>query len=360
MRNMNSRDKWLLYLVLSMLLIVAAWMFGARPLKEKSRTLRANIADLQVEYNEKVGILAKKNEYLQKTKDYTEAFDMMMENYPAGIAKENQIQFVIGLERELGTGITSISYSEPSLLYEFTSKPREGEPYTLIESRMELPVTCDYAMWKHLLDYIFTWQDKSIIPSISASYDVTSGKVVSSVSLQQFAVTGGGRTLEEPDVLVPVGTDNIFQSGAPLSYDGRTNAEKIQEIKKDYDCYIMLHGTASDVPAKVIAGQNDEGKIVSQKNETEELSITVVKGEEDIQIVYALGATEKRVTVPDKDQINIYVLSSARSGERDESGVTVKISNQTEKPVRVAVSEDDGSRPRFQVTETAGPVEIIQ
>ena len=360
MRNMNSRDKWLVYFLISLILVGAAWMFGARPLKAKAKTLSVNVAELRQEYNDKMAILAKKDEYISKTKDYTEAFDMMLERYPAGIAKENQIEFVVGLERELGTGITSLAYTEPMAVYGFNSPSSSGEPYALAESRMTMPVTCDYIMWKHLLDYVFTWRDKSTIPSITASYDAASGRVVSNITLQQFAVTGGERTLPEPDVLVPIGTDNIFQSGTPLSYDGRTNAEKIQDIKKNYDLYIMLHGTATDVPAKVIAGQQDTGKLVSEKNEKENLSITIVQGEEEINIVYALGNSEKRVVVPDKEVINIYVLGSGRTGSRDESGVNVSIDNQTERNVCIAVTDDDSQNPRFTVAEQKGRIEIIQ
>lgn len=360
MQDMNSRDKWLLYFLLALILVGAAWLFGARPLRQRADALEISVSELQKEYDEKAAILAKKNEYIQKTEDYTNAFQTVLDHYPAGIAKENQIEFVVGLEKELGTGIVQLSYTEPEKVYDFVSPSKEGEPYALIESKMTMPVTCDYIMWKHLLDYVFTWQDKSTIPSISAEYDGASGKVESQITLQQYAVTGGGRTLSEPEVLVPVGTDNIFQSGTPLSYDGRTSAEKIQDIKKNYDLYIMLHGTASDVPAKVIAGQKDEGKTVSEKNESEELAVTVVQGEGKINIVYSLGGKEKRVVTEDKEEINIYVLSSERTGNTDESAVRVSIDNQTEKQVNVAVTGDDSRNPRFTAAEQKGRIEIIE
>ena len=46
----------------------------------------------------------------------------------------------------------------------------------------------------------------------------------------------------------------------------RGTVEQIEAIKSDYDCYIMLFPSASDVNAKVVAGPDDSEKIISDKN----------------------------------------------------------------------------------------------
>lgn len=180
------------------------------------------------------------------------------------------------------------------------------------------------------------------------------------ITLKQYAVTGEGRTAEEPKVTVPLGTDNIFTSGAPLSYQG-TQTEQIEEIKKNFACYVMLYPTASDVKAKVIAGANESEKVVSESNDEEILTISAAENDGECSITYALGDRKPHVIYGlTGDTLDVYVLSSPRMGSADLSGIKVKIDNQTSKKMRIAVSGDDSMRPRFAVENKSGSVEILK
>ncbi|MEY8338678.1 hypothetical protein AALB16_11775 [Lachnospiraceae bacterium 62-35] len=189
MRRVNYRSRRCVYFFIMLLFFGGIW-FGINLMNVKSRELEACVEELGKEYKRKKEIFNKRAEYVYRTKEYTEAFSRMMECYPLDITDEGQIEFAIGLEKELGTKITSLSSTRQEKRYEFLTSSESGEPYVLIESTMKLPVTCDYAAWKHMLDYIFSWKDKSAIYSISVYRDEKNGKIKSEILVKQYGIIG--------------------------------------------------------------------------------------------------------------------------------------------------------------------------
>lgn len=359
--KMTSRDKELIFLALSLGIVAASWFFGAKNLEKKTAEVISRKEELQQEYDERMRILAKKDEYIQTTKDYNEAYQLMLTQYPGDISQVQQIMFVTGLEERFDTQVVSVSYTDPADIYQFqTTDPGNMAPYTLAVSTLQIPVELDYKQWKEFLDYVFSYQDKNTISDISASYNTEANVVDATVTMYQYAIRGEGRVFEEPKITVPIGTDNIFRSGTALSYDGGA-VEQIEAIKKDYDCYIMLYPSASDMNAKVIAGPDDREKVVSDKNEEETLVIRAEENGETYSITYTLGENGRpHVLYPEGDTLDIYVLSSPRMGGTDLSQVKVQIENRTDKKMRIAVAGEDDLRPRFAVESKTGDVEILK
>lgn len=267
--KMTSRDKEMIFLALSLGIVAASWFFGAKNIEKKTEEMTIKKEELQQEYDERIRVLQKKDEYIQTTENYNEAYTLMLSQYPEDISQVQQIMFVTGLEERFDTQIVSVSYTDAADIYQLqTTEPENMMPYTLAMSTLQIPVNLEYSRWKELLDYVFSYQDKNTVPQISASYNQETNVVSATVTLYQYALRGEGRELEEPQITVPIGTDNIFRSGTALSYDGGT-VEQIEAIKSDYDCYLMLFPSASDVNAKVIAGPGDREKVISDKNEEE-------------------------------------------------------------------------------------------
>lgn len=359
--KMTSRDKELLFLALSLGIVAASWMGGARLLKQKTEQLSVRKEELQQEYDERMRVLEKKEQYLKDTKEYNEAYQLMMARFPGGISTQEQILFVTGLEERFSTQIVSVSYTDEAEAYTFQSvEPDSYAPYALTTGAIQIPVELSYSQWKDFLDYVFSYQDKTTLPSVTASYNEEADIVSATVTMNQYAIVGEGRTLEEQNLNIPVGTDNIFKSGTALSYSG-SQAEQIEAIKKDYDCYLMLYPAASDVKAKVIAGPGDAEKVISESNEEETLTVTAEESDGQVSITYTLGNNRPRVLYPEEsDTVDVYVLSTPRMGNADVSGVKVQIENQTSKTMRFAVVGDDDTRPRFVVESQSGSVEILK
>lgn len=361
--KMTSRDKELLFLAISLGIVAVSWFGGARLIRQKTEEMKERQTEFQMEYDDRLKVLERKDEYIRDTEDYNNAYILMMSQFPGGIAQDQQILFVTKLEEEFHTQVTSVSYSDEAEIYQFQSvEPENGSPYTLTESVVQIPIQLDYSEWKRFIDFIFTYTDKNTMPQVSAQFDAASGKVNATVTLNQFAITGENRPFDQESVgTVPIGTDNIFTSGTPLSYGG-TKAEQMEAIKNDFDFYLMLYPTASDVKAKVIAGKNDAEKVLSERNEEEKLVITAETNSDGTSsITYTLGGSRPHaLNGLDGETLDFYVLSTPRRGGTDLSSVRVEIDNRTSKPLRIAVAGDDGTRPRFVVEQQSGSVEILR
>lgn len=360
--RMTSRDKELIILTLSLGIVAASWLIGAKEINKKTAELTVQKETLQSDYDERIRILEKKDEYLADTKNYNDAYTMLMSNYPEGISQVKQIMFVAGLEEHFHTQVTSVSYTDEQAVYGFQSvEPDNSLPYTLTNADIQIPVTLSYSDWKEFLDYVFSFEDKSTIPSVSAAFDPLMGTVAATVTFSQYAVRGEGRTLTEPSITVPIGTDNVFASGTALSYNGGT-AEQIEAIKKNYNLYVMLYPSASDVSAKVVAGAGESEKVISERNEEETLQITAQNQEDGtVSVTYTLGNQKPGVLYNlSGETIDIYVLSTSRMGGTDLSSVKVQLDNQTSKQMRVAISGEDREKPRFAVESQSGSIEILK
>lgn len=357
----RKKDKEFTFLLISLGIVAVSWFGVARPINKKIQELTTLRTELQTEYDERMKMLLKKEGYLKDISVYNDAYSMMMEHYPAGITPAKQIMFVAGLEERFGMQVVSLSYTEEEAIYSFQSLENENEkPYVLTSASIQIPVTLYYEEWKQFLDYIFAFQDKSTVPEITATYDAATGKVAATIVVTQYAVKGQGRQADEPELMVPLGSENLFTSGTSLLYSG-SRAEQIEAIKMSHACYVMLYSPASDVKAKVIAGSGEKEKVISESNEEESLLIEAHESDGAYSLTYTLGEDRPRVLYDVQgENLDIYVLSSLRMGDKDLSGVRVQINNHTSKQMRIAVTGDDSIRPRFVVESQSGNVSILR
>lgn len=359
--RIKLRDKGFTCLTISAGLVIASWFGGAQLINKKTQELMDVRTELRAECDERMRMLEKKEEYLENKKSYNEAYDRMLEEYPEGISSEHQILFVAGLEEQFDIQVVSLSYTEEEPIYNFESLEKGNEkPYMLTSASIQIPVLLDYEDFKSFLDYIFAYEDKSVVSELTAGYDAVMGKVGATVVVTQYAVKGDGRERKEHELMIPVGSENLFLAGTKYQYSG-SKAEQIEAIKKSHSCYMMLYPSDSDVQAKVIAGPNEQEKVISEGNQEETLVITAQERDEVYSLTYTLGEDRPRVLYElEGETIDVYVLSSQRRGDTDLSGVRVQIDNQTSKPMRIAVVGDDSKRPRFVVEHQSGDVEILR
>lgn len=357
----RKKDQELTFLFISLGIVAASWFGVAQPVNKKIQELTTLRTELQTEYDERMKMIEKKDGYLKDIAVYNDAYSMMMEHYPEGVTPAEQIMFVAGLEEQFGMQVVSLSYTDEEPLYSFQSVENGNEkPYVLTSASIQIPVTLYYEEWKDFLSYIFASHNKSTVPEITATYVEATGKVAGTMVITQYAVKGEGREAEESQLMVPLGSENLFTSGTRLVYSG-SMAEQIEAIKKSHACYVMLYPPASDVKAKVIAGSGEKEKVISESNEEERLLIVAQERDGACSLTYTLGEDRPRVLYNiEGETLDIYVLSSPRTGERDLSGVRVQIDNHTSKQMRIAVAGDDSIRPRFVVESQSENVNIIR
>lgn len=144
--KITSRDKELIFLVLSIGIVAASWFLGAKNIEKKTEEMTARKEELRQEYDERIRILQQKDEYIQKTKDYNEAYTLMLGRYPGNISQVQQIMFVTGLEERFDTQVVSVSYTSGRNLS--ISDHRTGKYYAVYAGNEYLADSGQSGVWE--------------------------------------------------------------------------------------------------------------------------------------------------------------------------------------------------------------------
>lgn len=86
---------------------------------------------------------------------------------------------------------------------------------TGMKSSITITFQTTYQKFKKVLDYINQYPEKTSVIKTALSYDPSTGNLVATMTLDRYALTGTGKTYEEPYIGdISIGTDNLF--GAPV------------------------------------------------------------------------------------------------------------------------------------------------
>lgn len=139
-------------------------------------------------------------------------------------------------------------------------------------------------------------------------------------------------------------------------------SEKIE--KADFE--MLLKPTSSDFPS-VILGKVEgsmSSKLMKDKNDTVDVSVFFKEDNKKYYYRYEVGdfiypqnGFEEFKPV-DGEKIKISILSTVRNSHKDESGINLKVENKTLIPVQLDISCDDKERPRVNITEITGKVNL--
>lgn len=187
-----SRQKELLFFLISFLIVAASWVGGTRVIRGRTEEMRMHYEEIKTEYEARLEAFAKKEEYLQKAEEYNAAYNQMVSQLPSELSQEEQILFVADLEEEFDIHVLSISYSEAMPVYQLQTKEAGEEAgLSLVYSTLQFPIRLEYNEWKRLLDSILSGSDSTTIPQMLARFDMESGQVEANITLNQYALIKG-------------------------------------------------------------------------------------------------------------------------------------------------------------------------
>ncbi len=360
--TMSKRDKNLLILLGGIILVALAYFFGYLKIQAATDQARSDVAQMESQYQSRLDILASREQYEKETTQNEEEYNAMLTRYPKGISQDDQIMFVYSLENEFRTKFESLDFSDSAPIYTLaTGAADTGNPYVLESSTLNFPVQLTYPEWKRFIDYVAAYQEgRNVMTNIDAAYDHEADLVNATVTLNQYAITGDDRHFVPASASSSTGTSNMFNSGAPLNLGG-TSAEQFEEIKSDYQLYVMLYPSNSDVSAKTIASPDGTKKSTSSENAAEDLTIRLKENEDGTLTLTAQLGNREVVTLDtfEGDTADVYVLSSARKAAGDMSAVEGIAENLTDRTLRIAVDSDDTNNPRFQMQDQTGSVVVV-
>ena len=219
-----------------------------------------------------------------------------------------------------------------------------------------------YETIKTFIDTIQSWNYNLIITNLSLSPQ-TDNEVAGSFNLEFYGLPK--LQLQDQDYLTwtlenTYGKEMPFSSGVA---DGayHTTLEELMELGvRVNDLMMVVRSTTSDMPTVTVGKANDETResyLFSESSEVENVEIQFLQKDDKYYYKYSLGDQ----TYPQNDQeiefsplsstINLQILSEERVTVSDQSGVNLKIINQTDKTVDVEIKNDDTVTPRITIVK---------
>ena len=246
------------------------------------------------------------------------------------------------------------------------------------DTELGLSFETQYDGFKNLLAYIRDYEDRIVIKEIDITYNKLSGLVTGNIVLSQYAILGPGRVL--PDTITDVkelGTDNVFTNVnnggsildllADMYQDflskllGDLPEDTLDELGTDY--FVKVNAVTDNTSGKTIGRADDSSEatyITSTSNSTEDVTFKVSGSGGDYSVYYKIGDTDFTDSISKDADGKLYlrIVSTIRSGDSDESAVSLHVLNGSDIPVVVNIEGDDPDDPRVSVTEKTGSVTV--
>lgn len=388
--NMSASNKNMILVLLGIIIVVAAYFLGVKPMLEQKEKIDNEVSALQARYNELQQKKDRQAEYEEGIKIYNERFEEKLNLFPATLDQEYTIEFLEGLRQAYDFNTRTLTLGKPDQFYILGSSiataeetaatdtteapaPETTEPViddsTYVCYTAEFPITYEgnYEGIKNVLNYVAGYRYRMTVDTTNISYDVSTDVYSGDILLTCYSVAGPDRSDDKLDIDVETGVSNIFTSrygnsgSSESSSLNKYDANNGSDIASKHDLYIMLNPADSDVSAKSI-GQDGKSasQVTSSANEEEALKIEFYAKDGKNYVQYTLGDKSYEAEITSGQDATIYVASTARTGAEDKSSVKVTISNTMSIPVYVKVDGDDAASPRFNVTSRSGQVKVYK
>lgn len=383
--KISDRDVKILYVLLSVAIIVCAYIFGFRKLTAANDKLDEEISVLKTRHTTLRTMEKNAKKYSDDTVVYNDNYDKIIAKFDTGYSQEYSILFVKELEDKVDTWLSQAGLAQTENVYTFgqvkstnpsseTGSSVYSSDYKGYKTALTLTYQTSYDNFKNLIEYINNYKYKCTIDSMSMSYNAESDVVSGSIVVSQYAITGKDRKFDNVNINgILDGTGNIFASDI---FGGGEIADNINgdKIMSDYDYFISLQAAAEDSDS-VVSGitinprgdMTGDKAIFSEANERQEFYLRFFEEEGVYYAQYSLGEQQFPATEFDKgsmflpgEYLSFMVLSSQREGDDDMVAVDATIVNDTDMTLNIKIANEDKGNPRFVVKSTSGDVKIYE
>ena len=166
------------------------------------------------------------------------------------------------------------------------------------------------------------------------------------------------------------GKEILFSSGAASGAYASTIEE--QNNKEDINDFVMmLRSSLSELPTVTIGRAKDESResyIYSDNDKVEEVEISFDEANGKTYYKYKTAASyypkdnssEGKEFTSKSDDIVLEIISEKRGGSSDNSGIKLKVVNNTSKNIEIIIKDDDTTNPRVSVTSEGNTVNVTK
>lgn len=377
--NISEKDKKLLWVLASVLILFAGYYFGFNKLTEKADDYETQLTQAHAKYNDLSAKYAKRDTYLSDTENYKNKFNTILSNYQNGTSQDTSLIFLNDVENITGGWISSTTFTDVSSIYKFgnitSSNPaKEGQSvYTTdfegYKTTLTLAYQAKYAQFKQLIAFLNNYYSRITIDSVNMSYNQEEDIVSGSMVISTYCITGSSRPFAYPEIDIQKGTSNLFLSSVFLPNVVGAKDENGNYILADYDYYLLLNSASADLDACILGKKNDIGSSVVTANENKMSDVDVrfagsngiytvqytIDGKQFPSENYSAGSS----FIPGKT-LDFLVMSSKRVSSDDKSGANITFVNDTDMDLNVKICNDDNTRSRVNITKTTGTVNIYK
>lgn len=357
--EISERDKKLVLVLLSILILGASYMLGYQKLSDKADEYKQEYNAMKVKEADLIEKQENIEDYEKNIIFFENAYNSVISQYGSGVTQTFQIDFLNRLERATNVWIKSVNFQAAAQVYTFgniqtTNPAGSGNAYStdLAGYRNSFTVAYQgqYEDWKNLIEYLNTYFSKNVIENISMSYSDITGEVSGTMTFDVYSIVGSDNTYVEPEFDIETGSDNIFMSeilGAVNVPDSNGDS-----ILSNYDYYLSVNQVTAGIDACTIGRRNDitgESVLTGNENEPMDVSLTLSGSEGKYTVTYRLLDNEYTEECTPGSAFELLVLSAGRTSEEDNAGVNITIENKSDIPVNIKVfGDDDNARVRFR------------
>jgi len=229
---MTDRDKKIIVVLLIIAVIALPYVFYTKDTRADTETQKAVNVDLQARLEQLQEMNKDRAFYEAETKRMRQERDALIASFPADVQQENYTMWLYYLEKaayeqaqenmkklaededdetpRFGYDgidgntlflISSVGYGDNELQY--ISDENSTDPLTGIINDSTLVFSSYYEGFRFFLDYVLDAEMPIIYRSVDVEYDPDKGQLDGEVLMEQYAISGQGRTLDpvpiEPD-----------------------------------------------------------------------------------------------------------------------------------------------------------------
>lgn len=398
--KISQREKYLLMVVGCVLVVVLYYQFVLTPQKEKVATLEGQLMEVQARYDQVMSNIATLPQRQEKIKGLTASISERTSAYYPTLIQEKIILELDEIIEKTGIkatfsfstisaqtvqGLTAGEYVKPQsslepLVDEIKGLQSGSQQDSSTEANQDasnesnvgtssasaevltvsMTFNGSYEVVKTFIDTIQNWKYNLVITNLSLNPQ-SETEVAGSFNLEFYGVP---KLQNQDQAYLDWTLNNTYGKEMPFSTGVANGAyhTSIEELAslgiRVNDLMMVVRSSASDMPSVTVGQANDETRqsyLFSDSSEVESVEIQFSQEGETYYYKYFLGdqcypiELAKGVEFTPGNTINLQILSEERVTLSDNSGVAVKILNQTDKTVDVEIKNDDTVTPRVTI-----------
>ncbi|MCR5459719.1 MAG: hypothetical protein K6F51_07475 [Acetatifactor sp.] len=228
--SITDSEKKLLFIVLAIGILAAAYFFGFTKLNEQAAVIEASNVQDEATKTQLEGMVARQAETERETEGFKQGIKDVIAKYPSLIPQEKGIYLVQQAQDIVNFDVSAINFKLRNHAQSFSGENAPAGKYDLLV----VTFNSNYDQFKELLKYIAAFPDRSTLPAINVAYDEMSGNLKGNINYKMFYLENSGKAYEEfPPTEIPSGKAGIFYPGDwyPLKdlEDALEEAAELQE-----------------------------------------------------------------------------------------------------------------------------------